>query len=104
MPAAMLPLPDVAELVRDEVVGDVRVTEEDRPPERVAREAPEPRNPEEPGRDDDAHSSDRDRGGVVVERVEPGLRVLEREPEVACLGQLTTGVRTMIGLPFWPCT
>jgi hypothetical protein len=42
---------------------------------------------------------------VEVESVEPGLRARERRAEVVVRRQeVTTGVRTMIGLPFCPWT
>ena len=71
---AVLALPDVAELVRDEVVGRVGALQQDRPPERVAVVAAEAGDAEEPGRDEDADAIDPHRLGVVVERVEAGLR------------------------------
>jgi len=103
--ATPLPLPDVAELVGDEIVADVAVAEQDRPPERIPGEPPKERKPEEPRCDDDTDAVDRDRPRVVVEAVEPGLRALEGRPEVEVARQeLTIGVRTMIGLPSCPCT
>ena len=77
----MLSLPDMAELVRHEVVGRVGALQEDRPPERVAVVAAEPRNPEEPWRDANAHALDADGLRVVVERVEAGLGAFDRGAE-----------------------
>ncbi len=75
---AMLSLPDVAELVRDEIVRRVGALQEDRPPERVAVVAAEAGDPEEPWRDEDAHALDAHGLRVVVERVEAGLRAFDR--------------------------
>ena len=77
----MLSLPDMAELVRHEIVGRVGALQQDRPPERVAVVAPEPRDPEEPWRDENAHALDADRLRVVVERVEAGLGAFDRGAE-----------------------
>jgi hypothetical protein len=71
---ALLHLPYVTELVRDEVVRRVGVAHEDRPHQGVAVVAAEPRHPEEPWRDEDPDPPQRDRLGVEVERVEPRLR------------------------------
>src|SRR5712691_10492542 len=55
---AVLELPDVAQLVDDQVLvlRPRRTPEQDRPVERVAVEAAEPRQPEEPGNDEDPHA------------------------------------------------
>jgi hypothetical protein len=81
----VLHLPDVAELVRDEVVGRAapdRPPEQDRPPERVALVAAELRQPEEPRRDEDPHALDLHGTRVEVEAVEPRFRALERRPRL----------------------
>ena len=77
----MLSLPDMAELVRHEIVWCVGALQKDRPPERVAVVAPEPRDPEEPWRDENAHALDAHGLRVVVERVEAGLRSLDCRSE-----------------------
>ena len=74
---AVLHLPHVAELVRDEVVGRVRAAQQDRPHERVAVVAAQAGQAEEPGRVDDPHAVDPDRLRIEVEAVEPGLRADE---------------------------
>ena len=94
----MLSLPDMAELVRHEIVGRVGALQEDRPPERVAVVAPEPRDPEEPWRDENAHAVDADRLRVVVERVEAGLGAFDRGSE-RCAQPESAGVSTITGLP-----
>jgi predicted DNA-binding protein (UPF0251 family) len=71
---AVLHLPDVTELVRDEVVRRVRAAKQDRPHERVAVVAAQARQAEEPGGVDDTHAVDPDRLRVEVEGVEPRLR------------------------------
>ena len=77
----MLALPDVAELVGEQVVRRAairRPPEEDRPPERVAVVAEEPRQPEEERRDDDPYAVGANGRLVQVERVEARLRARER--------------------------
>src|SRR5436309_8617582 len=73
----VLQLADVAQLVHDQArVGVVR-PEQDRQVERVPVEAAEPRKPEEPRNDEDAHTAQRDRPRVEVEPVEPLLCLRE---------------------------
>src|SRR5262245_16042155 len=76
----VLELPDVAELVRHEVLGRLRqrLPEEDHVPRGVAVEASEPGQPEEQGRDEDAHPVDAHRPRIPLEPVEPCLRPPER--------------------------
>jgi hypothetical protein len=74
---AVLHLPHVAELVRDEVVRRVRAAEQDRAHERVAVVAAEAGEAEEPGRVHDAHPLDPDGPRVEVEPVEAVLRADE---------------------------
>ena len=78
---AMLHLPDVAQLVREEVVGRRRVTEKDDPMERVAVEPPEPRQAEEPWRRPDSNSVDPHRGGHQPSR---SSRAFARRKAAAC--------------------
>src|SRR5689334_2064295 len=70
----MLHLPDVAELVRDQIVAGLGPAHEDDEVRRVAVEAAEPRQPEEQRRDDDPYAGDTHGAGIEVERVEPRLR------------------------------
>ena len=76
----MLHLPDMAELVGDEVaVAEEGVrAEQDRPVDGIAVEAAEPRQPEEPGNDPDPDAAERDRTRVELETVEPLLCAVER--------------------------
>jgi hypothetical protein len=69
----VLHLPDVAELVRDEVVGRVAPPEQDRPDEHVAVVAPQAGEAEEPGRDDHADAVDLHGPLVQPESVEARL-------------------------------
>ena len=101
----MLHLPDVAELVRDEIVAGSleRLSQHDRVPGGVAVEAVEPGEPEEPGPDEDAYALDPHRARVEVEQVEAGLRPLE------CLScrfvqAQFAGRSTSTGLPSWSCS
>jgi hypothetical protein len=71
---AVLHLPDVAELVRDQVVGGLRAPDEDRPHERVAVVALQERQAEEPRRDAEADAAQPDWAGIEVEPVEARLR------------------------------
>src|SRR5579864_1889643 len=77
---AVLHLPDVAELVRDELlVGEQPAgAEQDRLPRGVAVEAPEPREPEEPRDDPDPDAAERHRLRIERQAVEPLLRPRER--------------------------
>ena len=73
----MLHLPDVAQLVRHEVVVAARsvgVAQEDRGVRRVAREAAEPGQTEQPRRVHEPDPVDADGARVPVEPVEAGLR------------------------------
>lgn len=76
----MLHLPDMAELMRHEVIGreEFARTQEDRPVRRVTVEAAEPRQPEEPRGDEDPHAAKRNGPRVQIEPVEPRLRARER--------------------------
>jgi hypothetical protein len=69
---AVLHLPDVAELVDDQVVAGLRdgLAEEDGVPRGVAVEAPEPREPEEQRRRPQPDAADPDGLGVEVEPVQ----------------------------------
>jgi len=69
----MLHLPDVAELVGDEIVGDVVGAEEDHAVERVSVEAAKPRQAEEPASGGEPDSVDAHRCRPPVEPVEPRL-------------------------------
>jgi hypothetical protein len=75
----VLHLPDVAELVADEVVrGAVgRPAQQDRVPGRVAVEAAKPGKSEQPRRRPYAHMVDSHGTQVEVETVEPGAGPLE---------------------------
>jgi hypothetical protein len=75
----VLVLPDVAQLVDDEVVGRLgeRSLEQDQRPHLVAVEAAEPRQPEQPRDVQDPDVADPDRLGVEVEAVEPRLGALD---------------------------
>ena len=69
----MLHLPDVAELVGDEIVRDVVRAQEDDPVEGIAVEPAEPRQPEEPRGREEPDSLDPHRRRPPVEPVEPCL-------------------------------
>jgi hypothetical protein len=101
----VLHLPDVAELVCDEVVARPleRLPEHDRVPGGVTVEAVEPGEPEEPGPDEDANPVDPHPGWVEVELVEAGLRPLEGLLCALAPAQLT-GRSTSTGLPSWSCS
>jgi hypothetical protein len=75
----MLHLPDVAELVGDEIVTcpTDRLPQRDQVPGGVAVEAPEPRQGEEEGPDDDANTVDSDRSRIEIEPVEASFGPLE---------------------------
>ena len=83
----MLHLPNMAELVRDEILGRRGgwFAQDDRPPGGVAVEASEPRESEEPWPDEDPDVLDAHRLWVEVESVEPSL--CPREEEVRSLTQ-----------------
>jgi hypothetical protein len=74
----MLELPDVAELVRDQVVVEDRVLQEDQVPRGVAAEAAEPGHAEDPGHDEDPDPAQVDRARVEAEPIEARLRSPER--------------------------
>ena len=65
----MLVLPDVAQLVRDEIVGYILELpfEEDQRPDLIAPESAQPRDAEQPGRVQDPYVPHPDRLGVEVE-------------------------------------
>jgi hypothetical protein len=67
----------VAELVHDQVVCGATVAQQDRPVKRIPVEAPQPRQPEEPGGDEDADALDPYGLRIPVEPVEPRLRAGE---------------------------
>jgi hypothetical protein len=92
----MLHLPDVAQLVHDEVVGRVGLAHEDRLVERVPVEATKPRQPEEPRDVEQPHVPDADRSRVQVEPVEPRLRA--DDPRVRHFA-LIAAVSTRIAVP-----
>jgi len=102
----MLQLPDVAELVCDEVVARAleRFAEHDRVPGGVTVEAVEPGEPEEPWPDEDANAVNPHRTRIGVEPVETGLRPLERLPGLLVPAQLAAGRSTSTGLPSWSCS
>ncbi len=102
----MLHLPDVAELVCDEIVARTleRLAEHDRVPGGVTVEAVEPGEPEEPGPDEDANPVDPHGGRVEVEPVETGLCPVERLPCRLVPAQLAAGRSTSSGLPSWSCS
>ena len=101
----VLHLPDVTELVCDEVVARPleRLPEHDRVPGGVTVEAVEPREPDEPRPDENAHAVDQHRRRVEVDLVEAGLRPLERLLCSLVPAQLT-GRSTSTGLPSWSCS
>jgi hypothetical protein len=118
MESSVLALPDVAELVRQEVVGSGWAAEQDRLPECVAAVAAEPGYAEEPWRDPDSDALDSHRLGVVVERVEAGLCPSDRGYERRIGGHRarscareersraqppSAGVSTSTGLPSCAC-
>src|SRR5579864_5451697 len=76
----VLHLPDVAELVRDELlVGEQPAgPKQDRLPRGVAVEAPEPREPEEPRDDPDPDAAERHRLRIEGQSFEPLLRSRQR--------------------------
>ena len=69
----VLHLPDVAELVHDEILGRIPVTHEDRSVQRESVEAAKPRQAEEPGSAKQSHLFHADRLRIPVEPVEPRL-------------------------------
>ena len=95
----MLHLPDVAELVRDEVVGDVGAPEEDDAVRREAGVGAPGREPEQPRRDDDANARDANGPRPPVEPVEAGLR--PDQPGIRSAQGVVTGSRSMIAPPSW---
>jgi len=78
---AVLALPDVAELVRDQVVRQITSLQQDRAPERVADIAAKTREPEELGRDEDTDALDPNGLRIPVERVEACLCAQNRSLE-----------------------
>ena len=96
MHGPVLHLPDVAELVRHQVLRGVRAPEQDRPDQRVAVVAAQARQAEEPGRDDEPDASGPYWTRIERECVEPRLRARQ-----ARIGQEPTagGVSTRTGLP-----
>ena len=76
--AAELELPDVAELVDDEVLVERRALQEDEMPGGVAAEAPEAGDAEQPRRDHDADAAQVDRLGIEIEAIEAGLRTFQQ--------------------------
>ena len=96
----VLHLPDMAELVGDEVVARAleRLAEDDRVPGGVTVEAVEPREAKEPGPDENSYPVDPHRSRVEGEPVEPGLRPLERLPCRRVQAQLA-GRSESTGLP-----
>jgi hypothetical protein len=103
-PAAVLPLPDVAELVSDQIVGGSRArwpAEENCAPQGIAAVPPHPRQPEEERRDEDAHSLDANRAWIQGEPIQPRLGPPQRR---ASLGtQRASGARMRIALPSCAC-
>ena len=73
----VLRLPDVAELVRQQIVGGVVVADEDRPPERVAVIAAHLRDAERERRNPYTDALERDGTRIPIEPVETRLRSLE---------------------------
>src|SRR5262249_26379016 len=86
----------MAELVDDEVFGGIRLTDEDRPVQRVAVEPSQPREHEEPWGGAEAHPVDPHRCRIPVEQVQACLR-----PDDARVGhpELPYGVRISIAEP-----
>ena len=77
MHGPMLHLPDMAELVRDEVVGGIGAAKQDRLDQRVTVIAAQTGEPEEPRRDPNPNAVDPHRPGIQRKRVESCLRALE---------------------------
>jgi hypothetical protein len=73
----LLCLPNVAELVREQIVRRRPLPDDDRAPEGIAPVAPQARQPEEPRRDDDAHPVEGDGLRIETQPVEASLRTLE---------------------------
>src|SRR5687768_3004090 len=67
----------MAELVCEQIRGRALVTDDDRPPERIAVVPTEPGHPKQSRFDEDADSRERDRGLVEIEPVESCLRPFE---------------------------
>jgi hypothetical protein len=88
----VLHLPDVADLVRDEVVREISAAEEDQAVRREPVVTTPGRQAEEPWRDDDPDALDSNGTGPPVEMVEPLLRA--DEPWVGGAG---SGAQAMIG-------
>ena len=100
----MLSLPDVAQLVRDEVVRRPLAgapAEQNCPEERIAAVAPEARQAEEERRGDDADALDADRARVELEPVEARLRARERRGRFGLYRRSNSGASTRIALPSW---
>jgi hypothetical protein len=73
----VLHLPDVTELVDQEVVRDLLAPEQNRPPERVAVVATQAGQAKDPRDDDHTNAVESHRHRVEIEPVEAGLRPLE---------------------------
>jgi hypothetical protein len=101
----VLHLPDVAELVRDEVLvrEEAVVPQQNRPPRRVAVETMKPGEPEEPRHDEDADMLDSDRFRIQVEAVEPSLGPLERGAAGLVSAQAWSDRRKSATVPSWIC-
>ena len=79
----MLHLPDVAELVDEQIVRRVTAAQQDRLVERVPVEAAKPREAKEPRRLDDPDPLDRYGARIPVELVEPRLRSAQCSGEIS---------------------
>ena len=82
VPGAVLSLPDVTQLVRDQIVRRVALLQHDRSPERVAEVTAETWDSEELRGDNEADALDANGLRVVVEAVEPCLRANEGRGEL----------------------
>jgi hypothetical protein len=74
----VLELPDVAELVDDEVFVERRALQENEMAGCVPAEAPEPGDAEQPRRDDDTNTAQVDRLRIELEPIQPCLRAFEQ--------------------------
>jgi hypothetical protein len=96
----VLHLPDVAELVGHEVVGDVGATQEDHTLGGEAVVALPGRQPEEPRGHDQPDTLDADGPRPPIESVEPRLGA--SQPGVGGFqGAVVTGSRSKIAPPSW---
>jgi hypothetical protein len=80
----VLELPDVAELVDDEVLVHPGPLQQDEMPGGIAAEAPEARHGEQPRHDDQPDAVEVDRHGIERKPVQPRLRPPEYVPRAKC--------------------